>query len=129
MTDSHSRTNADHSAAAAEDGLVSWHMNTMPFVAQTKASLFTRASSRSRTAAGLDQITDAAYSVRRSYNDAEALFQQWATAPVEVERAVGYILAEVTVEEALTVWEPQFAVAPTETAAALDALAGLLAHQ
>lgn len=100
----------------------------MADVAAAKSEHFEAFSGQRRTRADLDAIAQAAYRVRDTYGDAEDLYLIWAYASVPPERAVRYILAEMTDQQALDEWEPRFTGEPheaEEALAALDLIVGL----
>lgn len=92
-----------------------------------KQAHFESISGQSRTAKELDAITSAAYLVRANYPEAEDLFRLWAYSAVPAGRAVSYILAEMSVNEAVEHWEPRFTGADVRATAALEMLVALRA--
>lgn len=100
----------------------------MAEVVAQKVAHFERFSGHRRTRDDLDAIADAAYRMRDTYVDAEDLYLVWAYAALPAERAVRYLLANMTEQEALDEWEPRFTGdvdADAEVWAALDLMVGL----
>lgn len=118
----------DRQAMDPAEGLV-WVLDSgMHEVATKKQEHFAAFSGHRRNKTDLDAITEAAYRIRENYEDAEDLFRVWVYAPVPAERAVRYMLAEMTDDEALYGWEPRFTGEPheaEEALAALDLMVGL----
>lgn len=97
-------------------------MDTARTIKQTH---FEAISGQRRNAEDLEALCEAAYTVQHSYKNAEDLYATWVYAPVPAHRAVSYMLAEMGLDEALTMWEPRFAAADTQAVSALEMLVAL----
>lgn len=97
----------------------------MDEVRTKKQAHFEAFSGQRRAPEDLDAISNAAYTMRSKYGDAEDLYAAWAYAPVPVERVVSYILADIHLDEAQAHWEPRFATSDPHDVAALEMLLAL----